>query len=116
MVYSVLGVNDDGGRWMNLRVKTKGDRPLGLKSLGAVLTQASSSFTFTHAQVEVDASGCWGVVESVEIAGQEDLIRGVSASEAVTLSFEGIGPPRSYRLTPEDLAEFRRIVRLFERA
>jgi TonB family protein len=115
MVYPVLGVNDDGGRWMNLRVKTKGVRPLGLKSLGVVFTQASSSFALTHSQVEVDASGCWGVVESVELAGQEDVIRGISESTGVALTFEGIGPPRSYRLTSEDLAAFRQIVRLFER-
>jgi len=98
-----------------LNVSRQGERRTGIKSLQVQVDGVIHSLTPKRSELKVDTQGC-RVVESALVEGQDELIRAVASAREVSVDIVSVDGPQSFRLTPEEIADFVRIVALRDAA
>jgi TonB family protein len=110
-IYPVLRLDAKGTRSLLLHVSRQGDKRIGIKSLQVRVDGVSRALAPKRSEIKVDAYGC-RVTETALLEGQDDLIRAIAVGREVDVDVVGVDGPQSFRLTPEEIGSFVRIVAL----
>jgi len=112
-IYPAIGEDEKGRKWLALRAIRKSDKGVGVKSLEIATEGQSITLPLKHRDVDRDPHGC-RVVERISLEGQEALIRSIAGSKEVEVAVQGELSTARYRLTDEDLKDFRQVLAAYD--
>ena len=114
-VYPIVVRHDSGTKHLLLRVVLRDVADRKMRPFGMTIDGVSASLDLNESgKAKVDSRGCRPTAE-VDLSGHEDLVRRIAAASDVEAVY-GEGKRKiAYRLVPEDLERFRRVLALYHK-